>query len=61
MAGGQDAAWRRGIGLTLRAYLAGPDVFLPQAGQWAEFKKAIAQAQVTGDIKWVFHKFEKEE
>jgi hypothetical protein len=27
----------------------------------AEFKKAIAQAQVTGDIKWVFHKFEKEE
>ena len=41
MAGGQDAAWRRGIGLTLRAYLAGPDVFLPQAGQWAEFKKAI--------------------
>ncbi len=26
----------------------------------AEFKKAIAQAQVTGDIKWVFHKFEKE-
>ena len=27
--------------VTLRAYLAGPDVFLPQAGPWAEFKKAI--------------------
>jgi branched-chain amino acid transport system substrate-binding protein len=27
----------------------------------AEFKKAIAQSQVSGDIKWVFHKFEKEE
>ena len=45
MAGGQDTAWRRGAGdaaiATLRAYLAGPDVFLPEPEQWAERKKAI--------------------
>ena len=55
MAGGQDAAWRRRIGLSaenggfggcfvsagLRVYLAGPDVFLPGAELWAERKKAI--------------------
>jgi len=27
----------------------------------AEFKQAVAQSQVNAPIKWVFHKFEKEE
>ena len=43
MAGGEDTA-RRGrarLTLALRVYLAGPDVFLPQAEQWAERRKAI--------------------
>ena len=42
MAGGQDPARRRRARLTLlRAYLAGPDIFLPEAMQWTERKKAI--------------------
>jgi nucleoside 2-deoxyribosyltransferase len=32
-----DCAWL----MTLRAYLAGPDIFLPAAQQWAERKKSI--------------------
>jgi nucleoside 2-deoxyribosyltransferase len=51
MARGQDAA-RRGrsrLSLALRVYLAGPDVFLPQAEEWAERRKAIcARHGLTG-------------
>ena len=33
----------------MRAYLAGPDIFLPEAGQWAERKKVIcARHGLTG-------------
>jgi nucleoside 2-deoxyribosyltransferase len=51
MAGGEDTA-RRGhsrLTLALRVYLAGPDVFLPQAEQRAERRKAIcARYGLTG-------------
>jgi nucleoside 2-deoxyribosyltransferase len=51
MARGQDAARRGGsrLSLALRVYLAGPDVFLPQAEEWAERRKAIcARHGLTG-------------
>ena len=57
-----------------RMYCLGSVQVIDQAGKYgqvqlvawqykteAEFKKAIAQAQVTGDIKWVFYPFEKEQ
>jgi nucleoside 2-deoxyribosyltransferase len=45
MAGGQDPArGRRARGLTVRVYLAGPDVFLPEPEAWAARKKAICAA-----------------
>lgn len=50
MAGGQDAPGRgRAVGLTLRVYLAGPDVFLPAPEAWAARKQAVcAQHGLTG-------------
>jgi branched-chain amino acid transport system substrate-binding protein len=57
-----------------RMYCLGSVQVIDQAGKYgqvrlvawqykteAEFKKAIAQTQVTGDIKWVFYPFEKEQ
>ena len=45
VAGGQDPARRRRARLrAVRAYLAGPDIFLPEAGQWAERKKGDLRA-----------------
>ena len=45
MAGGQDPArGRRARSLSIRVYLAGPDVFLPEPEAWAARKKAICAA-----------------
>ncbi len=49
MAGGQDVAGGCRAGLTARVYLAGPDVFLPDAEHWAGRKKSVcARYQLIG-------------
>jgi branched-chain amino acid transport system substrate-binding protein len=56
-----------------RMYCAGSVQTIDQAGKYgqvelvlwqyateAEFKQAIGQTKISGDVKWVFHKFERE-